>query len=111
MASRLLPADTYRAYIEGPVQEVSGTVHPDYFVTAARERATPADGVILELYSSVVGDRPDDPGVPDWARPFDTPPAAGGDWPRSRPDPRCSPPRWTRSRCRTAAGCPATPIG
>ncbi|MFH9400651.1 Gfo/Idh/MocA family oxidoreductase [Streptomyces sp. NPDC017638] len=70
VASRLLPADTYRAYIEGPVQEVSGTVHPDYFITAALERATPADGVTLELYSSVVGDRPDDPGVPRWARPF-----------------------------------------
>ncbi|MET8945726.1 Gfo/Idh/MocA family oxidoreductase [Streptomyces sp. NPDC004542] len=70
VVSRLLPADAYRAYVESPVQDVRGVVHPDYFVTAARERATVADGVALELYSSVVGDPPGDADVPDWTRGF-----------------------------------------
>ncbi|MGW5328343.1 Gfo/Idh/MocA family oxidoreductase [Streptomyces sp. NPDC004014] len=70
VASRLLPPDTYRGYVEGPVQEVHGVVHDDYFVTTAREHAVLADGVELELYSSVVGDPPGDTGAPGWTRPF-----------------------------------------
>lgn len=70
VASRLLPPDTFRDYIEQPVQEVRGTVHHDYFVTSARERATVDGGVELELYSSVVGDPPGHPDVPDWTRDF-----------------------------------------
>ncbi|MFF0834965.1 MULTISPECIES: Gfo/Idh/MocA family oxidoreductase [unclassified Streptomyces] len=70
VASRLLPPDTYRGYVEGPVQDLHGVVHDDYFVTTARERAVLADGVELELYSSVVGDPPGDTGAPDWTRPF-----------------------------------------
>ncbi|MFS4108437.1 Gfo/Idh/MocA family oxidoreductase [Streptomyces sp. PD-S100-1] len=70
VASRLLPPDTYRAYVESPVEDVRGVVHDDYFVTAAHERAVPADGVELELYSSVVGDPPGDIAAPDWTRPF-----------------------------------------
>ncbi|MEU3031620.1 Gfo/Idh/MocA family oxidoreductase [Streptomyces incarnatus] len=70
VASRLLPSDVYRAYVESPVEDVRGVVHEDYFVTAARERAVVADGVELELYSSVVGDALEDTDVPDWARPF-----------------------------------------
>ncbi|MFF7889654.1 Gfo/Idh/MocA family oxidoreductase [Streptomyces sp. NPDC007896] len=65
--SRLLPTDAYRAYVDGPVEDVRGVVHHDYFVTAARERATVADGVEVELYSSVVGDPPGETDAPDWA--------------------------------------------
>ncbi|MEU6479151.1 Gfo/Idh/MocA family oxidoreductase [Streptomyces sp. NPDC047017] len=70
VASRLLPPDAYRAYVESPVEDVRGVVHEDYFVTTARERATVADGVELELYSSVVGDPPGAADVPDWVRAF-----------------------------------------
>ncbi|MHB9863538.1 Gfo/Idh/MocA family oxidoreductase [Streptomyces sp. YIM S03343] len=70
VVSRLLPSEAYRAYVESPVEDVRGVVHHDYFVTAARERAMTADGVELELYSSVLGDPPDDPDVPDWTKAF-----------------------------------------